>query len=141
MLPGLGVFAVIVIVLLCVVVLDRGLFKPLSRVMRQREEAIRSAQEAAAAAAARAAAATAEFEQRTRAAQAEVYREMDENRRLANERRAELMASTRQQVDAEVAEAGARVKAQAEEARLQLEREADSLADRIVERVLGRKAS
>jgi hypothetical protein len=28
-LPGLGVFAVIVIVLLCVVVLDRGLFKPL----------------------------------------------------------------------------------------------------------------
>ena len=130
MLPGLGVFAVIVIVLLCVVVLDRGLFKPLSRVMRQREEAIRSAQEG-----------TAELEQRTRAAQAEVYREMDENRRLANEQRAELMAATRQQVDAEVAEAGARVKAQAEEARLQLEREADTMADQIVERVLGRKAS
>lgn len=66
---------------------------------------------------------------------------MDENRRLANERRAELMAATRREVDAEVAEAGARVKAQAEEARLQLEREADTLADRIVERVLGRKAS
>lgn len=141
MLPGLGVFAVIVIVLLCVLVLDRGLFKPLSRVMRQREEAIRSAQEAATAAATRAAAATAEFEQRTRAAQAEVYREMDENRRLAVQRRAELMAATRQQVDTEVAEAGARVKAQADEARLQLEREADTLADRIVERVLGRKAS
>jgi F-type H+-transporting ATPase subunit b len=140
-LPGLGVFAVIIIVLLSVVVLDRGLFKPLSRVMRQREEAIRSAQEAAAAAAARAATATAEFEQRTRTAQAEVYREMDENRRLANERRAELMATTRREVDTEVAEAGARVKAQAEEARLQLEREADTLADRIVERVLGRKAS
>lgn len=141
MLPGLGVFAVIVIVLLCLVVLDRGVFKPLSRVMRQREEAIRSAQEAAAAAAARAAAATAEFEQRTRAAQAEVYREMDENRRLANDRRVELMAATRREVDTEVAEAGARVKAQAEEARLQLEREADTLADRIVERVLGRRAS
>ena len=141
MLPGLGVFAVIVIVLLCVVVLDRGLFRPLSRVMRQREEAIRSAQEAAAAAATRASEATAEFEQRTRAAQAEVYREMDENRRLANERRAELMAATRREVDAEVADAGARVKGQAEEARLQLEREADTLADRIVERVLGRKAS
>ncbi len=141
MLPGLGVFAIIVTVLLCVVVLDRGLFRPLSRVMRQREEAIRSARETATAAAARAAEATAEFEQRTRAAQAVVYREMDENRRLANERRAELMAATRREVDAEVAEAGARVKAQAEEARLQLEREADTLADRIVERVLGRKAS
>jgi len=140
-LPGLGVFAVIAIVLLCVVVLDRGLFRPLARVMRAREEAIRSAQEAATAAAARARDAAFEFEQRTRAAQAEVYREMDESRRLANEHRAAVMAATRGEVDAQVAEAAGRVKAQADEARAQLEREADTLADRIVERVLGHKAS
>ena len=141
MLPGPGVFVVIAIVLLAIFVLDRGFFKPLNRVMRAREEAVRSAQEAANAAATKARAAAAEFEERTRAAQAEVYREMDENRRLANERRAEVMAATRQQVDSEVAEAGARVKAQAEEARQRLEREAETLADEIVERVLGRKAS
>jgi F0F1-type ATP synthase membrane subunit b/b' len=140
-LPGLAVFWVIVIVLLLAVVLDRGLFRPLGRVMREREEAIRSAQDLAQAAAARAREATAEFEQRTKAAQAQIYREMDENRRQANDRRAAVMAGTRQEVDETVAEAGARLKAQAEEARAQLRKEADALGEAIVERVLDRKAS
>jgi F0F1-type ATP synthase membrane subunit b/b' len=140
-LPGLAVLWVIPILLLTVVVLDRGLFRPLGRVMRERETAIRSAQEMAQASAARARDAAAEFEQRTRAAQAEVYREMDENRRLAAEQRAELMAQTRREVEARVAEAGARLKAQAEQARAQLEKEADALGEAIVERVLDRKVS
>ena len=71
MLPGLAVFWVILIVLMVAFVLDRGLFRPLNRVMRERETAIRSAQEMAEAAAARARAAAAEFEQRTKAAQAD----------------------------------------------------------------------
>ncbi len=141
MLPGLAVFWVILIVLLVTLVLDRGLFRPLTRIMRERESAIRAAQETAQAAAARAREATAEFERRTKAAQAEVYREMDENRRLANERRAALMAQTRQDVDAQVADAGARLKAQAAAARAQLEKEADALGEAIVERVLDRKVS
>ena len=141
MLPGLAVFWVILIVLMVAFVLDRGLFRPLNRIMRERETAIRSAQETAQAAAARARAAAAEFEQRTKAAQAEVYREMDENRRLANEKRAATMAETRQEVDAQVAGATARLKAQANEARAELEKEADALGEAIVERVLGRKVS
>jgi F-type H+-transporting ATPase subunit b len=140
-LPGLGVFAVILIVLAAIVVLDRGVFRPLGRVMREREAAIKSAREMAEASAQRAREAAAEFEGRTRAAQAEVYREMDEKRRSANERRTQIMAATRQEVDATVAEAGARVKAEADEARERLEREADAFAGQIVERVLGRKAS
>jgi F0F1-type ATP synthase membrane subunit b/b' len=140
-LPGLAVFWVILIVLLLALVLDRGLFRPLGRVMRERETAIRSAQELAQASATRAREAAAEFERRTRAAQAEVYREMDENRRQANEMRAAAMARTRQDVDAQLAEAGARLKAQASEARAQLEKEADALGEAIVERVLDRKAS
>jgi F-type H+-transporting ATPase subunit b len=140
-LPGLAVFWVILIVLLLAFVLDRGLFRPLGRVMRERETAIRSAQELAQASAARAREAAAEFEQRTRAAQAEVYREMDENRRQANEKRAAVMAQTRQDVDAQLADASARLKVQANEARAQLEKEADALGEAIVERVLDRKAS
>jgi F0F1-type ATP synthase membrane subunit b/b' len=140
-LPGLAVFWVILIVLLVAFVLDRGLFRPLGRVMRERETAIRAAQEMAQAAAARARTAAAEFEQRTKAAQTEVYREMDENRRLANEKRAAVMARTRQEVDAQVADASARLKAQASEAQAQLEKEADALGDAIVERVLDRKVS
>ena len=141
MLPDLGVLWVILIVLLLAFVLDRGLFRPIGRVMRERETAIRSAQEMAQATANRAREAAAEFEQRTSAAQSEIYREMDENRRMANEKRAAIMAQTRQEVDAQVAEASARVKAQAADARAQLEREADALGEAIVERVLDRKAS
>jgi F0F1-type ATP synthase membrane subunit b/b' len=140
-LPGLAVFWVILIVLLLAFVLDRGLFRPLCRVMRDRETASRSAQELAHVSATRARAAAAEFEQRTKAAQAEVYREMDENRRQANEKRAAVMAQTRQEVDAQVAEASARLKAQASEARAQLETEAAALGEAIVDRVLDRKAS
>lgn len=141
MLPGLAVFWVIVIVLLLAFVLDRGLFRPLGRVMRERETAIRAAQELAQASATRAREAATEFEQRTKAAQAVVYREMDENRRQANEQRAAIMAQTRQEVDAQVADASARLAVQAAEARSQLEKEADALGEAIVERLLDRKAS
>jgi F0F1-type ATP synthase membrane subunit b/b' len=140
-LPGFAVFWVILIVLLVALVLDRGLFRPLGRVMRERETAIRSAQDMAQASAARAREAAAEFEQRTKAAQAGLYREMEENRRQAAEKRAALMAETRQEVDARVAEATERLKAQAGEARAQLEKEADALGEAIVERVLDRKVS
>ncbi len=139
MIPGLAVIWVIVIVLLLAFVLDRGLFRPLGRVMRDREAAIRSAQELAREAAARARAATEEFERKTRAAQAEIYREMDENRKQANERRAALLVETRQAVESSVADGAARLDAQAAEAEARLETEAGALGDAIVERVLGRK--
>jgi F0F1-type ATP synthase membrane subunit b/b' len=138
--PGLAVIWVIVIVLLLAFVLDRGLFRPIGRVMREREAAVRSAQDMARQAADRAREATAEFEAKTRAAQAEIYREMEDNRRQANERRGAILAETRQQVEASVADASARLEAQAAEAQARLEKEADALGDAIVERVLGRKA-
>ncbi len=64
---------------------------------------------------------------------------MDENRRQANEKRAAIMAETRRDVDAQLAAASGRLKAQAAEARVQLEQDADALGEAIVERVLGRK--
>jgi F-type H+-transporting ATPase subunit b len=140
-LPSLAVFWVVLIVLLLAFVLGRGFFGPLNRVMREREAAIRSAQEMAKGSADRAREAAEQFEQRTRAAQADLHKEMDENRRLANERRAANMAETRRDVDAQLADASGRLKAQAAAARIQLEREADALGEAIAERVLGRKAS
>jgi F0F1-type ATP synthase membrane subunit b/b' len=140
-LPSLAVFWVVLIVLLLAFVLGRGFFGPLNRVMREREAAIRSAQDLARGAADRAREAAGQFEERTKAAQAELYREMDENRRRANEKRAVIMAETRRDVDAQLVEASGRLKAQAADARVQLEQEAAALGDAIVERVLGRKAS
>jgi F0F1-type ATP synthase membrane subunit b/b' len=76
-LPDLSVFWVIFFVLLLTGVLNQLLFKPLQRVMAEREQAIRSARELADRSAAEARAATAEFEAKTSAARAESYRQMD----------------------------------------------------------------
>ncbi len=141
MLPGLSVIGIIIIVLLLTFVLSRGFFAPITRVLREREEAVRTANELAQASAAKAEAAAAEFEQRTRAAQAAVYRAMDETRRQALQGRQDLLARTREEVDQTLADATSRLEAEVAAARATLEQDADALADAVVERVLGRRAS
>jgi F-type H+-transporting ATPase subunit b len=140
-LPDLSVFWVIFFVLLLSVIVDRLLLRPLTRVMHQREEAIRSAREIAEAAAGRAQSATAEFEQRTSAARAEVYKQMDEMRRAALERRQHVLAETRAEVEKTVADATARVNAETEAARQKLRQDAESLGSAAAERILDRQAS
>lgn len=141
MIPDLSVLWVIAFVLLLATILNQLLFKPLMRVMAQREAAVSAARRMAEEAAAQARAASDEFDVRTRDARAEVYRQMDEARRAALERRAQILSETRQHVEATIAEATARVRAEAEDARARLDRDADALAATIVERVLGRQAS
>jgi F-type H+-transporting ATPase subunit b len=139
--PDLSLVWVIVFVLLLSVILDRLLLRPVTRVMREREAAVRSAREMAEESQARAQSALEEFEAKTRAARTEVYRHMDEKRRVALASRAELVADTKREIEHSVQEATARLSAQAAAARSQLDRDADALASTIVERVLGRKAS
>jgi F-type H+-transporting ATPase subunit b len=139
--PDLSVAWVIILVLILTVVLDRLLLRPMTRVVNERQGAIRSARELAESSRARAEEATNEFNARTREARAELYRQMDETRRAALDRRASVVSETRREVEHLMNEAGARVRTQAETARAQLDRDADALAGTIVERVLGRKAS
>jgi F-type H+-transporting ATPase subunit b len=139
--PDLSVLWVIFFVLLLATVLNQLLFKPLLRVIAARETAVASARQLAERAAAQAREASDEFDSRTREARAEVYRQMDEARRVAQERRAALLADTRQQAEATMNEATARVRADTAAARERLGRDADSLATTIVERVLGRGVS
>ncbi len=141
MIPDLSTLWVIAFVLLLTVILDRLLLRPITRVMREREAAIRSARDLADQSRARAQAALDEFDAKTRAARAEVYRQMDEKRRVALASRTSLLAETRQEIERSTDEATKRLAAQAAAARGQLERDADGLASTIVERVLGRKAS
>ena len=141
MLPDLSVVWVIGFVLVLTVVLDRLLLRPVTRIMKAREDAIGSARELAETSRARAQAAMDEFDAKTRAARAEVYRQMEENRRAALATRADLVAATRGEVERSMGEAAVRLQTQAAAARAQLERDADVLAGSIVERVLGRKAS
>lgn len=141
MLPDLSVFWVIFFLMVLTVVLDKLLFRPLQRVMQQREAAARSARELAERSAREAAAATAEFEQKTAAARAEVYRQMDEVRRTALQARSELLSATRAEAERDLAAASTQLQAEADEARRRLSADAEALGAAAAERILGRKAS
>jgi F-type H+-transporting ATPase subunit b len=140
-LPDLSVFWVIFFVMLLTVIVDRLLLRPLTRVMDEREGAVRSARELAERSANQARAAAAEFDQKTTAARAEIYKQMDEMRRAATAERAEIMARTRAEAEAQVAAASERLKAEAEDARRRLELDAETLGGAVAERILGRKVS
>jgi F-type H+-transporting ATPase subunit b len=137
-LPNLSVIFVIIAVVLLAIVLDRVLFKPLLRVMHQRDAAIKSAMQAAESAAAKAQAASAEFDANVTAARADLYKQMDERRKAAEAYRKELVAQTKADVDAQLASAKAELDAQAAQARASLEAEADELGRAIASKVLGR---
>jgi F-type H+-transporting ATPase subunit b len=141
LIPDLSVAWVIALVLTLSILLERLLLRPLTQVMREREGAIRSARELAESSRTKAQAAADEFDARTRAARAEVYRQMDEKRRAALDRRAERVAATRREIEQTAQAASDRLRTQTAAARQQIERDADALAVSIVERVLGRKAS
>jgi F-type H+-transporting ATPase subunit b len=140
-LPDLSVVWVIGFVLLLTALLNRLLFKPILRVMAEREHAIASARALAEESATRARAAAAEFERKTREARSELYGQMDEMRRAATNTRLQVLAETRAEAEAEVAAASARLKKEADEARRTLAADADALGAEVAERILGRRAS
>jgi len=140
-LPDVSVFWVILFVMLLTVIIDRLLLRPVLRVIQQREDAIRSAREMAERSANQARAAAAEFDQKTTAARGEIYKQMDEMRRAALAQRAELIAQTRAEADAQIAAASERLQVETEEARRRLEADADALGGAVAERILGRKVS
>jgi F-type H+-transporting ATPase subunit b len=141
MLPDLSVLWVIFFILVLTLVVDRLLLRPVLGVIRKREEAIDSARQLAQRSASQAQAAAEEFDRKTTAARAEMYREMDEMRRGALNRRAEIVASTRAEAEAQVAEATRRLDADAAAARKRLEAEAQALGAAAAEKILGRRAS
>jgi F-type H+-transporting ATPase subunit b len=140
-LPDLSVVWVIFFVLLLTFVLNRLLFKPLLRVMEERQRAVSSARELAERSAHEARRATAEFDRKTGEARAELYRQMDDMRRTALEERAAIMNQTRAEAESEIAAASAKLQAEAEEARRRLTTDAEALGTAVAERILGRKAS
>lgn len=140
MIPDLSVLWVIALLMICVVVLNTLIFQPILRVTDARARAVRDARELAASAAQKAAEASANFDRTLSAARADVYRQMDEARRVALDKRAGIMAATKSEVESELATATATLTTQTAAARAALEGESATLADAIVNRVLGRTA-
>lgn len=138
MLPDISVIWVVAAVLVLAFALDRVLFKPLLRVMREREHAVQSAMDLAHAATAKAQAATAEFDAKVSAARADLYKQMDERRKTAEGYRADVMARTRVDVETSLDAARAQLDTQAAQARAALEQESETLGREIARKVLGR---
>jgi len=136
--PDITALWVVGFLLLCTYLLNSLVFQPILRVIDQRSSAVRSAKELADSAAHKATAAAAEYDQKLNVARTEVYRQMDEMRKTALDKRAAILAATRSTVEKELSDATARVKQESTDARAALDRDAATLAGAIVSRVLGR---
>ena len=141
MIPDLSVLWVILSVLVLATILNQLLFKPLTRVIGEREAAVAAARRQSDEAAAKARAAAEEFDRRTQDARADIFRQLDDARKSALDHRAHLLAQTRHDAATAITEASARLRDEAAQARAALDRDAESMATTIVERVLGRSAS
>jgi F-type H+-transporting ATPase subunit b len=137
-LPDLSVLWVIAAILLLAVILNRWLFKPVLRVIRERETAVQSAMQMAEDATAKAKAASAEFDAKMGAARTDLYKQLDERRKAGDAYRNDLMAKTRDEVDKTLADARTQLDAQVAQARTTLEHDADQLGREIADKVLGR---
>ena len=138
MVLNLSVLWIIFFVLVLTFVVNRLLIRPLTETMAKRQQAIDSARALAERAAVEAKSATEEFERKTAAARAEVYRQMDEMRKVANDERARLLDATRAEAAAALAEATAKLQADTERARGELRRDAEALGNEAAGRILGR---
>jgi F-type H+-transporting ATPase subunit b len=138
---NLSLLWVVFFVLLLTFAINRLLLKPLTETMQKRQQAIDSARALAERAALEAQSATDEFERKTAAARAEVYRQMDDMRRVANDERTRLLDETRAEAAAALAEASAKLQADADQARAQLRGDAEKLGAEAAGRILGRPAS
>lgn len=136
--PDITAVWVVGFLLLCTYMLNTLVFKPILRVIDERTTAVRGAREIADSSAQNAAAAAAEYDQKLNTARAEVYRQMDDMRKAALDKRAELLAATRATVVQELSAATSRVQQESKQARAALDRDASNLAGAIVSRVLGR---
>ena len=136
---NLSLFWVIAFVLVLAWTLERTLIKPLTRVMQEREQAIASARELAESATQRAAAATREFEEKRAEARADIFKQMDKMRQDLLVHREDILQKARIEADAAFKEASTRLSTQTEDARAQLEHDAQALGIAVAEQMLDRK--
>jgi F-type H+-transporting ATPase subunit b len=138
MIPDLSTLWIVFFLLLCTVLLNTLIFKPILSVIERRATAVRDARELAESASQKATTAAEEYDRQLNAARSEVYHQIDETRRAALARRAARLAETRASLQAEAQAAATRIRDEAAAARAALDREAAELAGAVVARVLGR---
>jgi len=127
---------VAVIVLLFYIIMRSMFFRPLLKVMAEREARTIGAQKAAEAAQAAAAEKVRQYEDALRQARAKVYAEQEADRRKLTEERAAILKEARGKADAEVNAAKERVAGEFAGAKKEIETLTGQLAAEIARRVL-----
>lgn len=129
------------IVLLLHFYLKQVFFKPLARILAERDEATQGARKRAAEALDRAAERAADYESQIRAARNEIYREQEEQRRKWRDEQTAQIATAREAAEQSVASARAQIAAEADAAKRTLGSETQMLADRITHAILQGRAA
>ena len=136
--PDGTLFLHILIILVMVFVLNATLFKPINRILEERERRTRGRSGEAKDILQRVENATANYERSLRDARAEGYRLMEQERAAAMNERQLKLATLREEINRGVDEEKSSIRSQAEEARQRLEADARGIALEISSQILHR---
>jgi F-type H+-transporting ATPase subunit b len=126
------------IIIIMVVVLNRTLFRPINRILEERDRRTGGLRSEAGETLARIDQSLRQYEQTLRAARAEGYQLLERQRAEAIREREQQIASARESLSKQTASEKQQIGAQAEIARTTLSKEARKIALRISSQILGR---
>jgi F-type H+-transporting ATPase subunit b len=136
--PDGSLVLILILFLIFVFVMNRLLFRPIGRVLDQRQTLIEGSANEARASRRRYDAKLAEYEATIRQARADAYRRLEQERAAALEARRKVIEEAKQQAHELIAHARQEIARQAAQARAALESEARQIAERISRTILGR---
>jgi F-type H+-transporting ATPase subunit b len=136
--PDGSLVLVLVLFIIFVFVLNRILFRPIGRVLDERQTRTEGAANEARAASRRYEAKLAEYETTIRQARADGYKRSEQERAAALEQRQKLIEAAKQNTNEQITHARSEIAQQVAGARATLELEARQIAERISRTVLGR---
>jgi F-type H+-transporting ATPase subunit b len=130
-----------IIIILMVVVLNQTLFKPINRILEERDRRTSGLLSEAEQTAARVDESLRHYEQTLRAARTEGYQMLERQRTEAMKERERQIASARELLSTQTSIEKDRIKSQTEVARTTLSNEAEKTALKITAHILGRPAT
>ena len=136
--PDGSLVLILFLFIIFVFVLNRILFRPVGRVLDERQTLTEGAANEARAAVRRYEARLAEYDATIRQARAEGYRRSEQERAAALEERRRIIEAAKQQANGLIEQARHEIEAQAANARAALESEARQIAAQISRTILGR---
>ena len=136
--PNGSLVFILLLFLLFVFVMNRLLFRPISRVLDERQTLTEGATNEARAAVRRYQAKLADYESTIRQARAESYKRLEQDRAAALEERRTVIDAAKQDTRDKIEGAKSEIARQAEAARAALESESKQIAETISRTVLGR---